>query len=100
MASGAGHSVLYLESHAPFRLDVDTLITVAISNDTANPFAFIAFDTPRRTDPLRLRVGDLHPAISAAAEARIDGWIKAVIFTALDVFYETFNSKRHELGYS
>lgn len=48
---------------------------VGVAKDLQNRFAFIVIDANRQTShPLRLRVEDVHPSLSATAEALIEGW--------------------------
>jgi hypothetical protein len=94
-----GKIVLSLTCDAPFRIETDTLVAVGISNQAVNSFAFIVVDLPRGTSPLKLRVADLHPAISAAAEARIEGWARGVLSTVLGEFYAKLDRALLDHGY-
>jgi len=61
---------------------VNTEITpiVGIADEVSNRFTFIVIDANRgETRPLRLLIGDLHPSITAAAEALIEGWAHAAL---------------------
>ena len=68
-----------LSSREPAARAVGTVI-VGLANQVSNPYSFIVIDADRPvTDPLRLRIADLHPAMSAVAEELIDGWVRQLI---------------------
>jgi N-acetylmuramic acid 6-phosphate (MurNAc-6-P) etherase len=59
-------------------------LIVGLANDVANPYAFIAIDASRRTvPPLKLRMADVNPMMSASAEALIEGWVYQEISAGL-----------------
>jgi hypothetical protein len=60
---------------SPVVADAHITPIVGIANSVSNRFTFIVIDANRGdTAPLRLRIGDLHPSVSSAAEALIEGW--------------------------
>jgi Fic family protein len=59
----------------PIELQTEMTPFIGLAEDTRNPFTFIVIDANRPAgDPLRLRVDDLHPGITEAAQKLIDGW--------------------------
>ena len=88
-----GDSEFRLMCHQPIRVEASILLLVGAANDIANHFAFIVVDARHQEVPaLKLRVSDLHPAISAATEARIDGWVRHALSTALKELHASFAS--------
>jgi len=74
---------------------------VGISNDRDNPFAFIVIDANRpNVEPLRLRVSDLHPAMSKSALERIDGWVREAAGILIDDLTSSTKAARQGQGYS
>jgi Fic family protein len=75
-----GYAEIALNCNTP--VDVHTQATpfVGVADATSNPFTFIAIDASNQSPtPLMLRINDLHPAISAAAQEQIDGWARSLV---------------------
>jgi Fic family protein len=90
-----------LRCSEPVAVEVQTSPVVGISNETDNPFAFIVIDANRRSAPqLKLRVIDIHPSITSAAEARIEGWVKQSLSTALAELQRGIDAGLQSHGYS
>ena len=90
---------LYCEE--PVAVQVQTSPVIGVANEVDNPFAFIVIDANRSAAPqLKLRVGDLHPSITAAAEARIEGWVGQSISTALAELDRGVAGGLRDQGYS
>ncbi len=73
-----------LRCYQPSEVIADIRVVVGAANDVDEHFAFMVAD-PNHKDvqPLRLRVSDLHPAISSASETRIDSWVRQALNNAL-----------------
>jgi hypothetical protein len=66
-----------LRIEVPVGVSTEFTPFVGLADDTTNAFTFIVIDANRpAADPLRLRVGDLHPAVSETAQKLIDGWVQ------------------------
>jgi hypothetical protein len=76
--------VFMLGCYQPSRVDADVRPMVGAADDIGEHFAFMIADAMHpNVRPLRLRVPDLHPAISSAAETRIDSWVRQALNNAL-----------------
>ena len=64
---------------------VSVTVIVGLSDDVANPYTFIAIDANRQTvPPLKVRVTDILPLVTDAADVRIEGWVYQTISAAFD----------------
>ena len=89
----SGQSKFRLACHQPTYVETVIEPFVGASDDITNHFAFIVIDARHQEIPaLKLRVSDLHPAISAATETRIDGWVRHALTTALAELQASFAS--------
>ena len=72
----------------PVNVNTFTFPLVGLSNDVSNHFPFMVIDASRRgeVEPLRLRISDLDPSISAATEIRIEGWVRYLLSVVLHEF--------------
>jgi hypothetical protein len=69
-----------LSTTEPVALTVQGSFVSGLADATDNPFAFIVIDaSDPSTPPLRMRVTDLHPAVSKAAETRMQGWANMIV---------------------
>lgn len=93
--------VLTLETGEPFKVSTAITAIVGLANDVANPYAFIAIDASRSTvPPLKLRIGDVNPLISASAEALVEGWVYQEISAGLDELRSSIDQQLRGSGFS
>ncbi len=92
-----------------FRLQCDQPITAAaeitpvigLADDTANPFACIVIDANRsESSPLKLRISDLYPGMTAAADSRIEGWVRESLSFVLVELQRGIDSGLQRQGFS
>jgi hypothetical protein len=96
-----GRFTFTLSCKEPINTSIATTPIVGVANETGNPFSFIVVDANRgATAPLKLRVTDLHPAISASAEARIASWVKQAITTAVVDLQRAIDGELGRQGYA
>jgi len=87
----SGYDDFQLTCYYPTHVEAGIAPLVGAANDITNHFAFIVVDARhQQCPPLKLRVPDLHPAISAATEARIDGWVRQALSIALTELHGSF----------
>ena len=80
-----GAFTLHVSIQEPVKLEVQATPFVGIAKDSTNAFTFIVIDANRSTtEPLKLRVSDLYPSITASAELRIEGWEQTTLGAVLD----------------
>jgi Fic family protein len=73
LRGGAFHYLLRIVS--PVLVDAHITPFIGVADEVSNRFTFIVIDANRGdTQPLRLRIGDLHPSVSSASETLIEGW--------------------------
>lgn len=78
------HFLFMVRSYYPSEISADMRVVVAAANDTTEHFAFLIADVEHADlQPLKLRVSDLHPAMTAASQERMDGWVKHALNNAL-----------------
>lgn len=93
--------VFMLSCEHPARAELEEVIVIGAANDLEERFAFIVVNAGRPDlPPLKLRVSDLHPAISAATETRIDSWVRHSLSTSLAALYDAVSAALEYLGYS
>lgn len=96
-----GRFTFTVSCEEPIKASVDTTPIVGVANDVQSPFAFIVIDANRSSIlPLKLRVTDLHPALSTFAETRIDSWVKQAISAAIRELQRALDSALPTHGYS
>lgn len=80
-----GELRVQLMCQEPVKAQVQSVATLGVADDIENQFAFVFVDASRPALPiLKLRLRDVHPTIGAAAEERIDGWVRQVLAVALE----------------
>jgi Fic family protein len=90
---GAFRVDLQILAPAPSRAEITPF--VGVGDDPSERFTFIVIDANRQTTaPLRLRITDLHPATSAAAENLIEDWATVAL---QPVFRELVRGLEHNL---
>jgi Fic family protein len=93
-----GNEEFRLMCHQPSLIETDLVPVVGVANDLANHFAFIVVDARHQECPLlKFRVSDLHPSMSAATEARIDGWVRQALSIALARLQHSYASTLAQL---
>ena len=98
---GGGFSARIESRDSMLRASSEITPFVGISNDAENPFAFLVMDANRPgADILRLRVSDLHPAISKSALERIDGWVRGAAGVVIDDRISSTRAARQGQVYS
>lgn len=72
----------------PVGVEVEITPIVGVADDEADRFTFIVIDANRHgTEPLRLRLEDVHPALTVVAENLLEEWMHtalAPVFAELD----------------
>ncbi|HEV8681493.1 MAG TPA: Fic family protein [Actinomycetota bacterium] len=95
---GAFKYIFEMQEPAPARAEITPF--VGIANDTGNRFTFIVIDANRQqTKFLRLRISDLHPATTAAAEALIEDWAYLALQPVLEELQRGVSHSLRSLGY-
>lgn len=93
--------VLTLETGEPFKASVAITVIVGLANDVADAYAFIAIDASRSTvPPLKLRIGDVDPLMTASAEALIEGWVYQEISAGLDELRSSIDQQLKNSGFA
>jgi Fic family protein len=94
-----GQITVNLACAAPTQASAGGTPTVGIARDVTESFAFIVVDASRSgVLPLRLRLGDIYPAVSTVAESRIDSWARAMINTLIDEVSTTLAANIRNVG--
>lgn len=84
-----GAFTLHVQCRNPVQSEIQKTPWVGVANDQGNPFTFIVIDANRQAvAPLKLRIGDLNPQITQAAEALIEGWLRWNADSLLDEFHK------------
>jgi hypothetical protein len=72
-----GAFALHVVSQNPHQLGVEKTPWLGVANNLSNPFTFIVIDANRpAVKPLKLRIQDVHPQMTQAAEALMEGWMQ------------------------
>lgn len=82
---GGGTFHVDLAADQPAPLTVQATPVVGVAKELTNRSTFVVIDSRRpTTPPLRLRIQDVHPQLTAAAEALITGWAGRLVDTLVD----------------
>lgn len=88
-----GAFMLHVVCRNPIELGVQKTPWLGVANDLANPFTFIVIDANRQSvTPLRLRIHDVYPQVTQAAEALMEGWMKRNADELLEELYRAIEA--------
>lgn len=88
-----GAFTLHVQCRNPVQVEVMKTPWVGMANDLSNAFTFIVIDANRQNvTPLKLRIGDVTPEITQAAETLIDGWMRRNADALLDEFHNAIDA--------
>ncbi len=95
-----GGFVLRLAGTDPVASGADVTPIVGVADSKGERFAFIVIDANRpQSDPLLLRVSDLHPSLTAAAEQRLQSWAEQAFERALTDVQRTIEQTLRKKGF-
>jgi Fic family protein len=96
-----GRFVLNFRSSTPVEVASEATPIIGVATEVGNRFAFVVIDANRpASPPLRLRVSDLHPQFTAAADELISGWVTSTVHAALDELERGFEQQLRGRGFA
>jgi Fic family protein len=85
----------------PVATETETTPIVGVSDNKTERFAFIVIDANRlQSPPLLLRIEDLNPALSAAADVRVRAWVSETYDRALEDLQRAIEGGLRQQGFT
>ena len=98
---GGGAFAFRLSCAEPITTGAETTPFVGVADSVDERLAYIVIDANRpQSAPLRVRTDDLHPAITASAEARIRSWVAGAFGAALADLHRGIAQGLHQQGFA